>query len=167
MRAVRVTGPGTVELREGDPSPEGVRVKVTSAGICRSDLALAATGLPAATLGDKTGGIPREITPVVVEPIAICRRCDACREGHLQRCSEVLDRIYGVSLSGGMADELTVDVHCLIPISTQIGPSDAALIEPLSVGFTASIARTSRPVNESSSWAVARWGCARWPLLGT
>jgi 2-desacetyl-2-hydroxyethyl bacteriochlorophyllide A dehydrogenase len=134
VRAVRVSGPGTVEVREVEPAPgDGVRVKVVSAGICGSDLHLAAIGLPAVTIGHEIAGVLDDGTVVAVEPLAACGECDGCRAGHEQRCRQVLQRIYGVALDGGMADEILVAARCVVALPRAIEPTDASLVEPLAI----------------------------------
>jgi 2-desacetyl-2-hydroxyethyl bacteriochlorophyllide A dehydrogenase len=134
VRAVRVGGPGTVEVREVEPAPgDGVRVKVMSAGICGSDLHLAAMGLPGVTVGHEIAGVLDDGTLVAIEPLAACGECDGCRAGHEQRCRDVLHRIYGVALDGGMADEILVAARCVVALPKAIKPADASLIEPLAI----------------------------------
>jgi len=69
VRAVRVSGSGTVEVRDVEPVVrDGVRVKVMSAGICGTDLHLAAMGLPAVTVGHEIAGVLDDGTAVAIEP---------------------------------------------------------------------------------------------------
>jgi 2-desacetyl-2-hydroxyethyl bacteriochlorophyllide A dehydrogenase len=134
MLAVRVSGQGTVGVREVEPvAGDGVRVKVVSAGICGSDLHLMAMGFPAVTLGHELAGLLDDGTAVVIEPVAACGQCDGCRAGHEQLCREILQRIYGVALDGGMADEIVVDPRCIIPLPASIELTDASLVEPLAI----------------------------------
>jgi 2-desacetyl-2-hydroxyethyl bacteriochlorophyllide A dehydrogenase len=131
---VRVDGPGSVEVREVEsPAGDGVRVKVVSAGICGSDLHLAALGLPAVTIGHEVAGVLDDGTAVAIEPLAACGACDGCGAGHEQRCREVLNRIYGVGLDGGMADEIVVAPRCVVELPDTIQSTDASLIEPLAI----------------------------------
>jgi threonine dehydrogenase-like Zn-dependent dehydrogenase len=133
VRAVRVNGPGNVEVREVEPAAgDGVRVKVVSAGICGSDLHLAAMGLPAVTVGHEIAGLV-DGTAVAIEPLAACGACDGCLAGHEQRCREALQRLYGVALDGGMADEILVAPGCVVALPEAIEPTDASLIEPLAI----------------------------------
>jgi 2-desacetyl-2-hydroxyethyl bacteriochlorophyllide A dehydrogenase len=134
MLAVRVSGQGTVGVREVEPvAGDGVRVKVVSAGICGSDLHLMAMGFPAVTLGHELAGLLDDGTAVVIEPVAACGECDGCRAGHEQLCREILQRIYGVGLDGGMADEIVVDPRCIIALPASIELTDASLVEPLAI----------------------------------
>jgi 2-desacetyl-2-hydroxyethyl bacteriochlorophyllide A dehydrogenase len=134
VRAVRVSGPGAVELREVDPVVgDGVRVKVVAAGICGSDLHVTAMGFPAVTIGHEIAGTLDDGTAVAIEPVAACGGCDGCLAGHEQLCREILARIYGLALDGGMADEILVAPRCVIPLPDTIEPRDASLIEPLAI----------------------------------
>ncbi len=131
---MRVDGPGSIEVREVEsPAGDGVRVKVVSAGICGSDLHLAALGLPAVTIGHEVAGVLDDGTAVAIEPLAACGACDACGAGHEQLCREVLNRIYGLGLDGGMADEIVVAPRCVVALPDTIQPIDASLIEPLAI----------------------------------
>jgi 2-desacetyl-2-hydroxyethyl bacteriochlorophyllide A dehydrogenase len=134
MLAVRVTGQGTIGVRDVEPAAgDGVRVKVVSAGICGSDLHLMAMGFPAVTLGHEFAGLLDDGTAVAIEPVAACGQCDGCRAGHEQRCREILQRIYGLALDGGMADQIVVDPRCVIALPDTIDVSDASLVEPLAI----------------------------------
>jgi threonine dehydrogenase-like Zn-dependent dehydrogenase len=134
MRAVRVSGPGAVAVREVEPSAgEGVRVKVVSAGVCGSDLHLAALIQPTATLGHEVAGVLDDGTAVAIEPLAACGVCDACRAGHEQRCRELMARIYGLVLDGGMADEIHVVPRCLVVLPDTVDLTNASLVEPLAI----------------------------------
>jgi 2-desacetyl-2-hydroxyethyl bacteriochlorophyllide A dehydrogenase len=49
-------------------------------------------------------------------------------------CRTLLERMYGVSLDGGLADEIVVDPATVIPVPESMRPRVAALAEPLAVG---------------------------------
>ena len=132
MRAVRRTDRG-VELVEVPPPATGVRVRVTSAGICGSDLHLAATGPLPQTLGHEFGGLLDDGTAVAVRPYVACGSCGPCTSGRPHLCTTGLTRFYGVSIDGGMADEVGVDPACLVPLPTGVDPADAGLAEPMAV----------------------------------
>jgi threonine dehydrogenase-like Zn-dependent dehydrogenase len=72
-------------------------------------------------------------TVVAIEPLAACGECDGCRAGHEQLCREVLHRIYGVVLDGGMADQILVAAGCVVTLPKAVKPTDASLIEPLAI----------------------------------
>lgn len=134
MRAARVTSPGVVEAVEVDRSAgTGVRVRVAACGICGSDLHLAGWGVPV-TLGHEFAGFLDDGTLVVVEPQVPCGECDRCAAGLSNHCRTLLERMYGVSLDGGLADEVVVDARTVIPVPPSMTPRVAALAEPLAVG---------------------------------
>ena len=112
---------------------DGIRVKVVSAGICASDLHLGAMGFPAVTIGHEIAGVLEDGTAVAIEPVAACGVCDGCSAGHEQLCRELLARIYGLALDGGMAEEILVAPRCLIELPETIEPQDASIIEPLAI----------------------------------
>jgi threonine dehydrogenase-like Zn-dependent dehydrogenase len=131
---VRVSGPGGVEVRDVEPaSGEGVRVKVAAAGVCGSDLHLMAVGAPAVTVGHEIAGVLDDGTAVAIEPFASCGDCDGCIAGHEQLCRSLLQGIYGLSLDGGMAEEILVDPRCLVPLPATVDPADASLVEPIGI----------------------------------
>ena len=110
-----------------------VRVRVRSCGICASDLHLAAWNLPV-TLGHEFAGVLDDGTAVAVQPNVWCGECDRCRAGETQLCRLGADRLHGVSVDGGLADEVIVDRRCLVPLAPSVDPAIGALVEPLAVG---------------------------------
>jgi threonine dehydrogenase-like Zn-dependent dehydrogenase len=132
MRAVRRTDRG-VELVEVPSPATGVRVRVTSAGICGSDLHLAATGPLPQTLGHEFGGLLDDGTAVAVRPYVACGSCGPCTSGRPHLCTTGLTRFHGVSIDGGMADEVGVDPACLVPLPAGVDPADAGVAEPMAV----------------------------------
>jgi len=137
MRAVRATGDGGVGVVEVDPSiPEHavdpVRVRVRSCGICGSDLHLAAWNIPV-TLGHEFAGVLDDGTAVAVQPNVWCGECDRCVAGDTHLCRTGLSRLHGVSVDGGLADEVVVDRSCLVALPARVSPEIGALVEPLAV----------------------------------
>jgi threonine dehydrogenase-like Zn-dependent dehydrogenase len=138
VRAVRADGDGGVAVVEVDAvAPEHatdpVRVRVRSCGICASDLHLAQWNLPV-TLGHEFAGVLDDGTPVAVQPNAWCGECDRCLAGETQLCRVGASRLHGVSVDGGLADEVIVDRRCLVPLAPGVDPVIGALVEPLAVG---------------------------------
>jgi threonine dehydrogenase-like Zn-dependent dehydrogenase len=137
MRAVRATGEGGVGVVEvGTSIPEHaldpVRVRVRSCGICGSDLHLAAWNIPV-TLGHEFAGVLDDGTAVAVQPNVWCGECDRCVAGDTQLCRTGLSRLHGVSVDGGLADEVIVDRSGLVALPVGVGPELGALVEPLAV----------------------------------
>lgn len=146
MRAVRASGDGgvaVVDVVASTPSHavDPVRVRVRSCGICASDLHLVTWNLPV-TLGHEFAGVLDDGTPVAVQPNAWCGECDRCRAGETQLCRTGASRLHGVSVDGGLAEEVIVDRRCLVPLPPGVDPSAGALVEPLAVG-THAVARVA------------------------
>jgi threonine dehydrogenase-like Zn-dependent dehydrogenase len=135
---VRANGDGGVALVDVDPvapahATDPVRVRVRSCGICASDLHLARWNLPV-TLGHEFAGVLDDGTAVAVQPNAWCGECDRCLAGETQLCRHGASRLHGVSVDGGLADEVVVDRRCLVPLPAGVDAAIGALVEPLAVG---------------------------------
>ncbi len=136
MRAVRfvdgepkvVAAEATVPGYATDP----VTVHVKSCSICGSDLHLLTWGLPC-TVGHEFAGVLDDGTPVAVQPYVPCGVCDQCVAGQTARCRVWLERFHGVSIDGGLADEVIVDRACLAVLPPEVPLENAALTEPLAV----------------------------------
>jgi threonine dehydrogenase-like Zn-dependent dehydrogenase len=133
MRAVRSTTEGIRVVDLPVPDGPGVRVSVTSSGICGSDLHLASFGALGVTLGHEFCGRLDDGTPVAVLPAVACGHCARCLAGDDQQCPEVLGKMYGVSLDGGLADEVWVDPSCAKVIPSAATFDYANLVEPVAV----------------------------------
>ncbi len=136
MRAVRAAN-GTVEVCDVPaPSGPGVRVDVKAAGICGTDLHLVSGAdfpPPRVTLGHEIAGITENGTPVAIEPLSPCGRCDPCRRGDEHLCADSSAMLFGIGLDGGMADRIEVPERCLVPLPAGVDVRDASLVEPLAV----------------------------------
>ena len=103
-----------------------VTVHVKSCSICGSDLHLLSWGLPC-TVGHEFAGVLDDGTPVAVQPYVPCGVCDQCLMGETARCRVWLDRFHGVSIDGGLADEVIVDRACLAVLPPEVPIENAAL----------------------------------------
>jgi threonine dehydrogenase-like Zn-dependent dehydrogenase len=135
---VRANGQGGVAVVDVEPAApahatDPVRVRVRSCSICASDLHLAAWNLPV-TLGHEFAGVLDYGRVVAVQPNAWCGVCDACVAGATQLCRVGASRMHGVSVDGGLADEVVVDRRSLVPLPPGVDPTIGALVEPLAVG---------------------------------
>ncbi len=134
MRAVRYENGAVRVIDAGEPRGEGVRVRVTSCGICGSDLAMLDARFPMAGIpGHEIAGVLADGTPVAIEPVAPCGACERCRTGDYQVCRSGVEMIYGVGRNGGMASEILVPARCLVALPRGLDPRHASLIEPLAV----------------------------------
>jgi len=142
------------DLPEPSPGPADVKVKVTSCGICGSDLHLYrgvglrnAAGQQPLVLGHEFAGHVVEVgdrvgdvavgDAVAVRPTVSCGSCGACLAGAVNVCRAL--RFYGVTppLAGGMSEYVVVpeaNAHRLPP---GLDVDRAALAEPLAVGHHA------------------------------
>src|ERR671934_951950 len=68
---------------------------------------------------------------VVVEPLAFCGKCRACRMGASYVCYEL--KVLGVDLPGGMQEYWAVPGERLLRIPATLSDDHAAMIEPLAV----------------------------------
>jgi L-iditol 2-dehydrogenase len=116
------------------PVGDGVRVKVRSAGICGSDLHMVAAGFPIqGTLGHEVAGLLPNGLAVALEPLSPCGHCDRCLQGDYGMCRHGVRMVHGISLDGGMAEEILVPERCIVPLPNNVRVEDACLVEPLAV----------------------------------
>ncbi len=136
MRAVRAAD-GTVEVHDvPTPNGPGVVVDVKAAGICGTDLHLVSGAdfpPPRVTLGHEIAGVTANGTPVAIEPLAPCGRCEPCRRGDGHLCVDSSAMLFGIGRDGGMADRIVVPERCLVPLPAGVDVADASLVEPLAV----------------------------------
>lgn len=135
------------------PAPDQVLVRVTSVGICGSDVHGFAgeTGrrLAGTIMGHEIAGVVHALGAAVdgcavgdtvcVNPVVGCGRCAACAVGESNRCDRV--RVIGVSpdLPGGLADYVVAPASNLVRFHSagDRPPLEASLVEPLAVGLNA------------------------------
>lgn len=132
MRAVRVDGPGVVELvdvEEPVPGEGEVTVRVAAASLCPTDRRLAARGAdPPRIPGHEAAGFLEDGTPVGIHPDIGCGRCRFCQAGQENRC---LDRVsIGLDRDGGLAARVAVPEEHVVPLDG-VDPAVGPLLEPL------------------------------------
>jgi 2-desacetyl-2-hydroxyethyl bacteriochlorophyllide A dehydrogenase len=137
MQALVYTAPLTLELREvGEPEPAAgeVVVEVDAVGICGSELegfrSQSPFRVPPLIMGHELAG--RRVddgTPVAVNPLLACGRCDLCLRGARNICRNRV--ILGIQRSGGFAERAAVPEAALVPLPAGMTPERAALAEPL------------------------------------
>jgi L-iditol 2-dehydrogenase len=156
MRVAKVIGPREIRLEEAPtPSPDRgeALVRVKAVGICGSDLQYYAHGrigdqsLPAGhILGHEVAGVvealgpeaegPPPGTPVVVDPAIPCGQCRFCLAGNPNLCRRL--RFFGSPPTpGALCEFLVHPSRLLLPLSSGLGYSIAAAIEPLGVAIHA------------------------------
>ncbi|MFG2221587.1 zinc-dependent alcohol dehydrogenase family protein [Streptomyces sp. NPDC048644] len=150
MRALVVTEPGkpgstaVTELPDPRPGPQEVVVRVTSCGLCGTDMHLLGGELPAAryplvpgheltgrvvAVGEAAAGPPVG-TRVAVDPNMPCGACHYCRIGRGNLCEDY--SAVGVTRDGGFAELVAVPASCCYPLPDDLPEAAAGLVEPLS-----------------------------------
>ena len=131
MRGVRVTEAGVqvADVPPPEPGPDDVVVKVAASGICGSDLHLLSWGPLPVILGHEVAGWLPDGTAVAIEPVRWCGTCERCLAGDSQLCATA--STIGISVDGGMADEVLVGPECVVPLPAGLDVLDAGLVEPV------------------------------------
>jgi threonine dehydrogenase-like Zn-dependent dehydrogenase len=133
MRAV-VSHQGSVSLVERDlPSGEGELIRVTSSGICGSDLHLISLGLSGIILGHEFGGYTESGQLVAVRPTGECGHCTECTRALPHMCTMAAASLHGTSIDGGLAEFVRVEKSRLVQVPANVKPDVVALVEPLAV----------------------------------
>jgi L-iditol 2-dehydrogenase len=163
MLAARLYGPKDLRLDQvahpGPPGPDQVLLRVTTTGICGSDLhtyqdaRIGDTPLEAPlTLGHEFAGVVEEVGPgvgldgefqplrpgtrVAVDPAQPCGRCELCEQGHPNLCR----RLHFCGLypdPGSLSQWMHIPTHTCFPVPDSIDDAGAALLEPLGVALHA------------------------------
>ncbi|MDG6929182.1 MAG: alcohol dehydrogenase catalytic domain-containing protein [Nitrososphaerota archaeon] len=152
---------GETSLREL-PTPARDRetlIRVVKAGICGTDLAIAAGDYPVRTplvLGHEIFGVVEKAPPgmepgtrVVTEINVSCGACRFCGGGMRTHCSRV--QTLGISRDGGFADCVSVPPENLHAVPDGISDECAVFVEPLAAAVELT---NMAPVEEGSSCAV-------------
>lgn len=133
MLAVTATQ-GTISVIEKEV-PEGIGelIRVTSSGICGSDLHMIEAGLSGVVLGHEFGGYTADGRLVAIRPTGECGTCSPCTTGRSQTCSAAGLSLHGMSRDGGLAEFVLADPNQLFEIPSGVDPTSVALVEPLAV----------------------------------
>lgn len=152
MKAIRIPAPGKMEviqLPEPQPQEGEVKLKLHYVGFCGSDLNTFRGGnamaKPEVIPGHEIGATIEALGPgcpdtfqigqaVTVNPYTNCGYCSSCRNGKPHACKN--NQTLGVQRDGTMREYICLPWQKIIPIG-EISVRDAALIEPMSVGFHA------------------------------
>jgi 2-desacetyl-2-hydroxyethyl bacteriochlorophyllide A dehydrogenase len=144
---------GVVEIGEPQPTEEEALVEVHYVGLCGTDMHAYKGSHPFLTyprvLGHEISGVllagPKEPQrlptgihvgdPVVVEPYINCRTCHMCRAGRTNACLQL--KVLGVHIDGAMTQRIAVRADKVHRVPDGLSLRDAALAEPLGIGFHA------------------------------
>ncbi len=148
MKVVRLKGPGALEVVEEPspvPGPDESLVRVSSVGICGSDLHWFGEGSigdavlsQPLVLGHEFGGTvdggPLDGQRVAVDPAIPCDTCARCREGNANLCPYVRFAGHGPT-DGGLREYVAWPTSLLFPVPRSFSDGTVALLEPLGVAL--------------------------------
>lgn len=153
MKAIQINEPGKtalVEILKPVAGPGEVLVKLKYVGFCGSDLNTFRGGNSMVTFpripGHEIGGVVEAIGEgvpegniaaggtVTINPYTSCGYCPSCRRKRFNACE--FNETLGVQRDGAMSEYISVPWEKVIPCEG-VDVRDAALIEPMSVGFHA------------------------------
>jgi threonine dehydrogenase-like Zn-dependent dehydrogenase len=115
------------------PDGDGELIRVTSSGICGSDLHMIDNGLVRAVLGHEFGGYTTDDRLVAVRPTGACGSCTYCATQQSQLCADAMFRSHGISMDGGLAEYVRVESSRLFDVPATADPMNVGLVEPLAV----------------------------------
>lgn len=152
MKAIEIQTPGNVAVVDVEkPSAKSgeVLLKLDYVGFCGSDLNTYRGGnamvtfprIPGheigATIVELGSDVPSQLKvgqTVTVNPYTNCGHCASCRRGRVNACEN--NETLGVQRNGAMQEFISLPWQKIIPCGS-VSVRDAALIEPMSVGFHA------------------------------
>ena len=152
MKAIEIQTPGNVAVVDVEkPTAKSgeVLLKLDYVGFCGSDLNTYRGGnamvtfprIPGheigATIVELGSDVPSQLKvgqTVTVNPYTNCGHCASCRRGRVNACEN--NETLGVQRNGAMQEFISLPWQKIIPCGS-VSVRDAALIEPMSVGFHA------------------------------
>lgn len=156
MKVAIMTGVGKMELTTRDipkPKPDEALVRVEYVGVCGSDIHYYENGgigenivKPPFVLGHEAGGTVVEVGSevknlkpgdrVALEPGKTCGKCEFCKTGRYNLCPDVI--FFATPPVDGVFQEYVAhEADLCFKIPDNMDTMEAALIEPLAVGFHA------------------------------
>lgn len=156
MKVAIMTGVGKIELTERKipvPKEDEVLVRVEYVGVCGSDLHYYESGgiganivKPPFVLGHEAGGTVTQVgagvthlkvgDKVALEPGKTCGKCEFCKTGKYNLCPDVI--FFATPPIDGVFQEYVAhEAGLCFKIPDNMDTMEAALIEPLAVGFHA------------------------------
>ena len=147
MKSLVVERPGSLRIEKRplpEPAAGEVRIRVTRAGICGSDIHILHGSNPFARypriIGHEFFGridaVGDEVTArigdrVVVDPVIGCGRCYPCSVGRPNVCAQL--QVLGVHRDGGFCEFVCVPTGSVHLLPDGIDDDQAPLVEPFSV----------------------------------
>ncbi len=158
MRAAVLEGLHRVAIREApEPvieKPHDVLLRVDAVGMCGSDIHYYTSGRIGSQIvqypfvvGHEFGGTVLAVGPAVtrvkpgdlvaVDPAMPCYSCDQCRAGRFHTCRNLTFLGCPGQATGCLCDRLVMPETSCFATPASFSAEDAALIEPLSIGYYA------------------------------
>lgn len=150
MKAIKVPKPFEIIIEE-IPEPQivlstDVKIKVTSGGICGSDIGIWNGTNSLATypriIGHEFGGVVMEVgaevttvrpgDKVAVDPVLSCGKCYACRIGRHNVCTEL--EVMGVHRDGGFCEYVCVPEGNVHKFHSDFPENMLSVVEPFTIG---------------------------------
>jgi len=143
------------------PGPDEVLVKITTNGLCGSDIHFYKEGRLGPFVVDRPyipgheacgvivreaerAGGPRKGQRVAIEPGIPCRRCSLCKSGRYNLCRDVVF-MSAPPVNGTFAEYAVVAADFAHPLPDSIDEEAGAFVEPLAVGVQACTRAKLRP----------------------
>ena len=152
MEVLRLHGLRDLRLHDEpipEPGPGESRVRITSVGVCGSDLHwFSEAGIGDAkitvplVLGHEFAGVvadphsPLHGRPVAVDPAIPCLECEFCLEGNPNFCSNLRFAGHGEE-DGGLSEYVVWPDRCLFPLPENLNGDAGAMLEPLGIALHA------------------------------
>lgn len=166
MKAAFLTAIRRLEIREtpdpGRPGRGQVLLRVETVGVCGSDVHYYTTG----RIGSQVVKFPERIghecagrvvetgegvtglragQRVAVDPLIPCGECDQCRAGREHTCRRQQFLGSPGQAPGALAEYLLMPARCCYPAPESMDASQAAMIEPFSIGLYAQRLAETQP----------------------
>ena len=150
MKVARLMAPFQIEMQQApipEPGPNEVVLKNMYLGICTSDLQIyhgkhAYAAMPV-TMGHEEAGIVYKVGEnvtdwkpgdrAILQPQLFCGECYPCKTGHFNVCESL--KVIGVHVDGCACEYTAVPAWNLHRLPDNVSFREAALIEPIAVGF--------------------------------
>ena len=150
MKVARLMAPFQIEMQQApipEPGPNEVVLKNMYLGVCTSDLQIyhgkhAYAAMPV-TMGHEEAGIVYKVGEnvtewkpgdrVILQPQLFCGECYPCKTGHFNVCESL--KVIGVHVDGCACEYTAVPAWNLHRLPDNVSFREAALIEPIAVGF--------------------------------
>ena len=146
MKSLRLHGLHNLQLHNEPtpvPSPDQQLLKISSVGICGSDLhwfsdqGIGDARLEAPlVLGHEFSARTVTGERVAVDPALACGCCEYCLRGHPNLCPGVIFAGHGRQ-DGALREFMAWPTKCLYPIPDALSDDDGAMLEPLGVAIHA------------------------------